>query len=251
MGRINIKSGDEVEKIKKACAIAGEALKKVGKRVKPGVSTEDLDKFAEKLIRDNGAFPVFLGYRGYKHATCMSVNEEIVHGIPGKRILQEGDVIKIDVGTKINGYCGDTAASFPVGKISKKAQKLLKTGKDSLKAAIKQARPGNHLGDVSAAVERVAKNGGYTVVRDLYGHGIGKELHEDPLVPNYGTPGEGPKLKPGMVFAIEPMLNIGGYKIRTLSDGWTVITADKSLSCHFEHTILITEGEPKVLTQVR
>lgn len=237
-------------KNKKACAIAGSVLKKVGKAVKVGITTEDLDSLAEKLIRAAGAFPVFIGYRGYKHATCISINEEIVHGIPGKRVVQEGDIVSIDVGTNIDGYCGDTAATFPVGKISKTASKLLRAGKESLKAAIRQARAGNFLGDISSAVERVAKGKGFSVVRELYGHGIGKELHEDPLIPNFGNPGEGIKLKAGMTLAIEPMLNVGGWKIRTLSDGWTVITADKSLSCHFEHTVLITEGEPVILTQV-
>ncbi|MEA3494221.1 MAG: type I methionyl aminopeptidase [Candidatus Margulisiibacteriota bacterium] len=238
-------------KNKKACAIAGSALKKVGKAIKVGMTTKDLDNLAEKLIREAGAIPVFIGYRGYKHATCISINEEIVHGIPGKRVIQEGDLVSVDVGAKIDGYCGDTAATFPVGKMTKTATKLLRAGKEALRAGIKQARAGNHLGDISAAVERVAKERGFSVVRDLYGHGIGKELHEDPLIPNFGNPGEGIKLKEGMTLAIEPMLNVGGWKIRTLSDGWTVITADKSLSTHFEHTILITEGEPEILTQVR
>ena len=251
MGQIELKSRDEIKRMRKACAIAAAVLEKVGKAVEIGVTTEDLDKLAEKLIRKKHAIPVFIGYRGYKNATCISVNEEIVHGIPGKRIIKDGDLVKIDVGVKIDGFCGDTAFTFPVGKIDKKATKLMRAGKDALKAAIRQVRAGNHLGEVSAAVERVASSQGFSVVRDLYGHGIGANLHEDPLIPNYGKPGEGLKLQPGMVFAIEPMLNIGTWKIRTLSDGWTVITADKSLSCHFEHSVLITEGEPEILTQVR
>lgn len=249
MAGIKIKSAEEIEKIKKACAIVAETLELTGKEIKPGVTTKYLDSFAEKLIRAAGAIPVFIGYRGYRHATCISVNEEIVHGIPGERVLVEGDIVGLDVGAKINGYCGDTAATFPVGSVSKKATKLLRTTKLALKAGIKQARAGNHLGDISAAIEKIAEENGYSVVRELYGHGIGKDLHEDPLIPNFGRPGEGPKLKSGMVLAIEPMLNIGGWKIKTLDDGWTVITQDKSLSCHFEHSILITAKEAGILTQ--
>jgi methionyl aminopeptidase len=251
MGQIKTKSAEEIKRIRKACVICGWVLKKVGREVKAGVTTEDIDKLAEKLIREKGGIPVFIGYRGYKHATCTSVNEEIVHGIPGKRAIKDGDLVKIDVGVKWEGYCGDTAMTFPVGKIDKKQTKLVRAGKKALQAGIRQARAGNHLGDISSAIERVAKGEGFSVVRELFGHGIGAELHEDPLIPNFGNPGEGPKLAAGMVFAIEPMLNIGGWKIRTLSDGWTIITADHSLSCHFEHTILITEGEPEILTQVR
>jgi methionyl aminopeptidase len=250
MAGIKIKSAEEIEPIRKACAIVAWVLERIGTEVKPGITTEYLDSCAERLIREKGAVPVFIGYRGYRHATCLSVNEEIVHGIPGKRVLREGDIIGVDVGTKIDGFCGDTAATFPVGKIAKKTAKLLKAGKLALKAGIRQARAGNYLGDISAAIERVAKGNGYSVVRELYGHGIGADLHEDPLIPNFGRPGEGPKLKPGMVLAIEPMLNVGGWKIRTLEDGWTVVTEDRSLSCHFEHTILIREGEPEVLTKI-
>ena len=251
MGKIKTKSAEEIRRIKKACAIAGWVLKKVGREVRAGITTEDIDNLAEKLIREKGGIPVFIGYRGYKHATCTSVNEEIVHGIPGKRGVKEGDLLKIDVGVKWEGYCGDTAATFPVGKIGKKQTKLVRAGKKALQAGIRQARAGKHLGDISAAIERVAGDEGFSVVRELFGHGIGSELHEDPLIPNFGRPGEGPELAAGMVFAIEPMLNVGGWKIRTLDDGWTIITADQSLSCHFEHTILITEGEPEILTQVR
>ena len=250
MAGIKIKSAEEIERIRKACAIVGWVLEGIAKEVRPGVATEYLDSFAERLIKEKGAVPVFIGYRGYRHATCLSVNEEIVHGIPGKRVLREGDIIGVDVGTKINGFCGDTAATFPVGRIAKKTERLLRAGKLALKAGIRQARAGNHLGDISAAIERVAKENGYSVVRELYGHGIGADLHEDPLIPNFGRPGEGPKLKPGMVLAIEPMLNVGGWKIKTLEDGWTVVTEDRSLSCHFEHTVLIREGEPEVLTKV-
>ena len=250
MAGIKIKTADEIEQVRRACKIVGWVLAQTKQAIKPGVTTEYLDSLAEKLIREKGAYPVFIGYRGYRHATCTSVNEEIVHGIPGQRKLVEGDIISVDVGSKINGFCGDTAATFPVGKTAKKAAKLIRTTKEALQAGIKQARAGNYLGDISAAIQKVAEKNGYSVVRDLYGHGIGKELHEDPLIPNFGRPGEGPELKPGMCLAIEPMLNVGGSAIRTLSDGWTVVTADKSLSCHFEHTVLIKDGLAEVLTKV-
>ncbi len=249
MAEIKIKTAEEIEKIKKACAVVNWVLKRIGGEVGPGVTTEHLDSMAERLIREKKAVPVFIGYRGYRHATCISVNEEIVHGIPGKRILREGDIVSLDVGAKVDGYCGDAAATFPVGKISKKAAKLIRAGKLALRAGIKQARAGNHLGDISAAIQRVAEANGYSVVRELYGHGIGSDLHEDPLIPNFGRPGSGPVLKPGMALAIEPMLNMGGWKIKTLEDGWTVITEDRSLSCHFEHTVLVREGEPEILTK--
>jgi methionyl aminopeptidase len=249
MAGIKIKSAEEIENIKKACVIVAWVLRCLGREIRPGVTTEDLDSLAERLIREKGADPVFIGYRGYRHATCLSVNEEIVHGIPGKRVLKEGDIVGVDVGAKVNGYCGDTAATFPVGKISAQAAKLLREGREALKAGIRQARAGKHLGDISSAIQKVAEKNGYSVVRELYGHGIGADLHEDPLIPNFGRPGEGPELKAGMTLAIEPMLNVGGWKIQTLADGWTVVTQDRKLSCHFEHTVLITEKEPEILTK--
>ena len=249
MSGIKVKNADEVERIRKACAVVSSVLEQTGGLVKPGVTTEYLDTFAERLIREKGAEPVFIGYRGYRHATCISVNEEIVHGIPGKRVLQEGDIVSVDVGARVDGFCGDTAATFPVGKVSRQAARLLRTCRQALKAGIKLARGGNRLGDVSAAIQGVAEDNGYSVVRDLYGHGIGADLHEDPLIPNFGRAGSGPELKAGMTLAIEPMLIMGGWKIRTLGDGWTVVTGDRSLSCHFEHTVLITEGAAEVLTQ--
>ncbi|MBU1027297.1 MAG: type I methionyl aminopeptidase [Candidatus Margulisbacteria bacterium] len=249
MAKIKIKSAEEIEIMKEAGLILGEILSQVAHAVKPGVTTEDLDSLAEKLILQKECQPVFKGYRGYKHATCISVNEEVVHGIPGQRSLKEGDIIGLDIGLKLKGFCSDTAMTVAVGKVSKKAAKLLRIGKAALKAGIKQARAGNHLGDVSAAIEKIAEDNGYSVVRDLYGHGIGRDLHEDPLIPNFGFKGEGLELKPGMVLAIEPMLNIGGSKIETLSDGWTVVTADRELSCHFEHSVLVSEEGPEILTK--
>ncbi len=248
MAAIKIKSPEEIERVRKACAIASRVLEQTGKQIRAGVTTEYLDRFAENLIREEGAIPVFIGYRGYRYATCISVNEEIVHGIPGERALKEGDIVGLDVGVQIGGFCGDTAATFPVGKVSKKALKLLRAAKEALGAGIRQARSGKHLGDISAAIQRVAESRGFSVVRELYGHGIGRDLHEEPLVPNFGRPGEGPRLKPGMILAIEPMLNMGGWKIKTLEDGWTVITSDRNLSCHFEHTVLVREGEAEILT---
>jgi len=248
---ITIKSEEEIELMRKAGRVAAEVLDELRRKVKAGITTEELDKIGESLIRERKAEPVFIGYRGYRHATCVSLNEEVVHGIPGKKVLQEGDIVSLDVGTKAEGYCGDTAATFPVGKISAKAEKLLRVGKAALQAGIRQARAGNHLGDISHAIEKQAEKNGFSVVRELYGHGLGRDLHEDPLIPNYGKPGEGIELKPGMVLAIEPMVNAGGWKIRTLADGWTVVTEDGSLSCHFEHTVLVTEDEPEVLTWLK
>lgn len=236
--------------MKEVCSITAEALARTSGEIKEGVTTEYLDSFAERLIRERKAVPVFIGYRGYRHATCISVNEEVVHGIPSRRVIQAGDIVSLDVGAKLSGYCGDTAATFPVGKVVKKTLKLVRAGEQALQAGIKQARAGNHLGDISSAIQKIAEKNGFSVVRDLYGHGVGVDLHEDPLIPNYGRPGEGPELKPGMTLAIEPMLNIGGWKIKTLDDGWTVITEDRSLSCHFEHTVLITDGDPEILTAI-
>ena len=248
MGIIKLKTGEEIERMRVAGRITGEVLAEIGKSLRAGQTTAEIDSRAEKLIREKGAEPVFLGYRGYRHATCISINNEIVHGIPGDRVVRDGDIVSLDVGAKINGYCGDAAATFPIGKVSAKAEKLLRVGRACLKAAIRQARADKHLGDISHAVETLAESNGFSVVRDLYGHGIGRDLHEDPLVPNYGRPGEGIELKPGMIIAIEPMLNTGGWRIKTLADGWTVVTEDGGLSCHFEHTVLITEDEPEIMT---
>lgn len=251
MGTIKLKSDEEVALLRVSGRVAAEVLARLSREVRAGITTEELDGIGEKHIRDRGAEPVFIGYRGYRHATCISVNEEVVHGVPGKKVLQEGDLVSLDVGVKIGGYIGDIAATFPIGKIAGKAEKLLRTGKEALQSAIRQARPGKHLGDISFAIQRLAEKNGFSVVRDLYGHGVGTDLHEDPLIPNYGQPGEGPELRPGMVLAIEPMLNVGGWRIKTLSDGWTVVTEDGSLSCHFEHTVLVTEGDPEILTRLR
>lgn len=251
MGTIKLKVGDEIEKMRISNRIAAEVLEEASKSIRTGITTAELDQIAEKIIREKNAEPVFIGYRGFRHATCISVNSEVVHGIPGGRVLQVGDIVSFDIGVKKDGYCGDTAATFPIGVISGKAQKLLRVGKEALKAAIRQARAGKHLGDVSHAIQAQAEKNGFSVVRDLYGHGVGRDLHEDPLIPNFGKVGEGPELKLGMVLAIEPMINVGGWRVKTLSDGWTVVTEDGGLSCHFEHTVIITEGDPEILTLLR
>jgi len=251
MGTIKLKTEEEIARLRVAGRIAAEVLAELGKAVKPGISTSELDRIGERFIREKGAEPVFIGYRGYRHATCISVNEEVVHGIPGGKILREGDLVSVDVGVRKDGYCGDVAATFPAGKISGRAEKLLRVGKVALQNAIRQARAGKYLGEISYAVQREAEKNGFSVVRELYGHGVGRDLHEDPLIPNFGKPGEGPELKPGMALAIEPMINVGGWKIRTLSDGWTVVTEDGSLSCHFEHMVLVTKGDPEVLTWLK
>ncbi|MFA5839093.1 MAG: type I methionyl aminopeptidase [Candidatus Margulisiibacteriota bacterium] len=247
---IKLRTAEEIENIKKACQIVAEVLEEIKTEVKAGVLTENLDKLAEEKIRARGAYPVFLGYHGYKNATCISINNEIVHGIPGKRVIKDGDIVSLDIGAKIEGYCGDAAITILVGEVCKAAAKLVKTCRQSLEKGIRQVRAGNHLGDISSAIQKHAEKEGYSVVRELYGHGVGEDLHEDPLIPNFGNPGEGPILKPGMVLAIEPMLNIGSWKIRTLDDGWTIVTADGSLSSHFEHTVLVTEKGSEILTKI-
>lgn len=245
---IILKTPQEIEKIREASRIVAKVLRNIEKEIVPGVRTIELDHVAEEMIIKAGAKPVFKGYRGYRFATCISVNDEVVHGIPGEKRLKEGDIVGFDVGVVVDGCIGDGARTFPVSKVSKAALKLIKCAKKALEKAIAQARVSNHLGDISHAIEKQAHGNGYTVVRDLYGHGVGRELHEDPLIPNFGNPGTGPLLRPNMVLAIEPMLNAGGSKIVTLDDGWTVVTEDAGLSAHFENTILITEKGPEILT---
>jgi methionyl aminopeptidase len=246
---IILKSEEEIKLLRESSRIVAEVLKKLRELVKPGVSTMELDSFAEKLIKERGAIPAFKGYKDYPATLCASINEGVVHGIPGPRRLREGDIISLDLGAKINGYYGDAAITVPVGKISKKAKKLLRVTEEALYRAIEQAKEGNRLYDISYAVQSFAEeNGFFSVVRDFVGHGIGKDLHEDPQIPNFGKPGSGPRLKAGMVFAIEPMINIGDYRVKVLSDGWTVVTVDSNLSAHFEHTIAITKSGPCILS---
>jgi len=244
-----VKTDTEIEKIKKACRVAADVLGDLKKVVRVGITTAEINEIAEDLFKKKGAIPAFKGYRGYKYATCLSVNEEVVHGIPGDRVLKNGDIIGVDVGAIVDGYYGDNAETFPVGEITAKEKRLLSATRSALYKGIAQASEGKHLGDISNAIEEEAKKNGFSVVRDLYGHGIGSSLHEDPLVPNFGKKGTGIALKAGMAIAIEPMLNIGGPEIKTLEDGWTIVTADGGLSAHFEHSILITKGAPIILTR--
>jgi methionyl aminopeptidase len=246
---ISIKSKTEVEKMRIAGRITGDALKMIEAYIKPGVSTAELDRLIHKFFTSKGATPSFLNYAGFPKSICASINEQVVHGIPNKHvILREGDIISIDVGACINGYNGDAARTFAVGKISDEAQRLIDVTKESFFRGIKYAKHGNKLGDVSAAIQEYVEANGYSVVRDLVGHGIGKKLHEDPSVPNFGHAGRGVKLASGMTLAIEPMVNMGSYEVEQLDDGWTVVSEDGSLSAHYENTVLITPNECEILT---
>jgi methionyl aminopeptidase len=248
------KSRAEIEKMYRAGQLVGKLLRELCALVKQGVTTQELDEFAERYIRAAGAIPTFKGYRGYPYSICTSVNEQVVHGFPSNRKLQEGDIISIDCGATLDGYVGDSAVTVPVGKISQEAERLIEVTRESLYRAIDKMRVGNRLYDVSFAVQAFVEPLGYTVVRDFCGHGIGTAMHEDPQVPNYapsGRPGTGPKLREGWVLAIEPMVNIGTEKVRIERDNWTVTTIDGKLSAHFEHTVAITADGPWILTELR
>ena len=249
-GGITIKSNKELQYMELAGSIVGSALTLLKKSVEPGITTKELDTIAYKEITKLGAKPTFKGYRGFPASICASVNEEIVHGIPGKRVLKDGDIIKMDVGATINGFIGDAAVSVAVGKVSLNAKKLMDATEESLKKGINAAQPGNRIGDIGTAVQTYGESLGYGIVREFVGHGVGRHLHEEPQVPNYRDPskGPGPILKPGMCIAIEPMLNIGGWETLILDDDWTVVTKDGTLSSHFEHTIAITDDGPQILT---
>ena len=248
---IVLKTSHELELMKTACRISAEALQLAGEAVKPGVSTWEIDKVAYDYIIKQGAEPNFLGLYGFPGTACISINDEVIHGIPSKkRILKPGDIVSIDLGAKINGYNGDNAATFAVGEISPEAQRLCDTTKESLYKGIEAAVAGGRVGDIGHAVQEYCESRGYGVVREYEGHGVGTKLHEDPGVPNFGTAGRGIRLLPGMTIAIEPMINEGTYKVKQLSDGWTVKTADGKLSAHFEHTVAITDNGPVILTRV-
>lgn len=246
---IALKTRFEIEEIRKSCIIAISVLDVLKTFIQPGITCQELDEIAERLILEKGAIPAFKGYRGYPATLCTSVNEEIVHGIPNKRKLKEGDIISLDLGVKLNGFYGDCAITLPVGKISEEAERLLKVTEDSLYIGIKQAVIGNRLYDISFAIQSWVEENGFSVIREFVGHGIGRELHEEPQVPNFGIPHHGIRLEEGMVFALEPMVSAGSSKIKILSDGWTAVTADGSLAAHFEHTIAVTKDGPKILTQ--
>ena len=245
---IILKSRDEIEKMRAASQVVALALAGLAEKVRPGVTTGELDRFAEDVLRSHGAVPSFLGYKGYPSAACISINCEVVHGIPGSRRLEEGDIVGIDLGAIVNGYHGDSAITVPVGQVSAEAARLMKVTREALFAGIKMAEAGNRLGDVSHAIQKHAESRGYSVVRDLVGHGIGRTMHEEPQVPNFGPPGRGPLLEAGMTLAIEPMINAGGYQVETLADGWTMVTKDRRLSAHFEHTVAVTENGADILT---
>lgn len=250
---ITIKSPREIEAMAEAGRIVGETLALMARTVKPGLSTEQLDDLAEEFIRSHpGASPSFKGLYDFPKSLCISINDEIVHGIPSpKRVLEDGDIVSVDCGVCIEGLHGDSAVTLPVGEVGSDARKLLEVTQESLMAGVAQARTGNHVGDIGHAVQRVAEGAGFSVVRELVGHGIGSSFHEEPQVPNFGKPKRGPRLMRGMTIAIEPMINIGGPSIRTLDDKWTVVTQDGSLSAHFEHTVAIGENgdPPRILTQ--
>ncbi len=245
---IMIKSQDEIRQMTDACRIARRVLDEVSALVAPGMTTGELDRRAGEIIEAHGARSAFLGYRGYPGTICISINEEIVHGIPGDRRIQYGDIVSLDVGVSYRGWIGDNATTVAVGQVSEEVRSLMEAGREALEAGIRQARAGRRVGDISHAIEEVAVGRGYNVVREFVGHGVGRKLHEDPQIPNYGPAGRGPLLKPGMTLAIEPMVNLGAGGVRVLEDGWTVVTADGGPSVHFEHTVAVTEGDPEILT---
>ncbi len=242
------KSPDELERMGRAGRIVAETLALVGEHARAGVTTAELDELAEEFIDGQGGYPTFKGYRGYPAATCISPNSMIVHGIPGPHELADGDILSVDVGVTLDGFVADSAFTFPIGEISDEAERLLEAGQAALVAGIEQCRPGNRLSDISHAVQHVTEQAGFSVVRSLVGHGVGRSMHEDPQIPNYGQPGRGPVLAEGMTFAIEPMINAGGPDIVVHDDEWSISTADGSLSAHFEHTVAVTATGPRILT---
>ena len=248
---IILKSNDEIALMKKAGKIVGETLLLLEKEVKPGVTTAELDMIAEEFITKHGAKPSFKGLYGFPSSLCISVNEQVIHGFPGSYVLKEGDIVSVDCGACIDGFHGDAARTFPVGNISKEAQRLIDITRDSFFKGIEYAKVGNRLSDISYEIQSYVEAAGFSVVRDFVGHGIGRNVHEDPNVPNFGKSGRGPKLQEGMVLAIEPMVNAGTYKVKTLKDGWTVVTADNSLSAHYENTVAILSDGPEILTLIK
>ena len=251
-GVVTLKSAREIERMRASGRVVAEVLEALEAEIRPGVATVDLDRLAESIIgRYEGARPAFKGYGGFPASICASVNDEVVHGIPSEsRRLEAGDIVGIDVGVLMDGYHADAARTFAVGPVSEETRRLLSVTRSALEAGIGAAQPGARLGDVSAAIQTVAETAGFSIVRDLVGHGIGQHLHEDPQVPNFGVEGRGLELEPGLVIAIEPMVNVGGCEVRTLEDAWTIVTIDGSLSAHFEHTVAITESGPDILTRV-
>ena len=246
---IYLKTDEEIELLRENNVLVSQTLAEVGRHIRPGVTTLELDRIAEEFIRAHGAVPAFLGYQGFPASLCISVNEQVVHGIPSADcVLEEGDIVSVDCGTFMKGFVGDSAYTFAVGEVAEEVRQLMEVTKEALYKGTAQARAGNRVGDVSAAVQEHAERFGYGVVRELEGHGLGRKMHEDPGVPNYGARGRGPLLKEGMVICIEPMINMGTWKVVWLEDKWTVVTKDHKPSAHYENTILITDGEPEILT---
>ena len=245
---ITIKNGHDIEAMRQACRITAAARALAGEMVRPGVRTKEIDKAVHDFIVSQGAKPSFLNYNGFPASACISVNGTVIHGIPGNYALKEGDIVSVDVGAFYKGFHGDCAATFPCGTISAEAEKLIAVTKQSFFEGIRFATPGHRVSDISHAIQTYVESNGFSVVRAFVGHGVGAHLHEDPEVPNYGAPGRGPRLLPGMTIAVEPMVNEGTYDVRVLKDGWTTVTADGKLSAHYENTVLITDGEPEILT---
>jgi methionyl aminopeptidase len=243
------KSAAEVARIAAAGRVLAECLELLAGAARPGVTTAELDQLAEPFIRERGGEPTFLGYRGFPASICASPNDMVVHGIPGRYAAVEGDLLSLDVGVTLDGYVADSAVSLPIGTVDAEARRLMDVTRESLEAGLTECRPGRRLGDVSHAVQEVVEAAGFSVVRSLVGHGVGRTMHEDPQIPNYGDPGRGPRLEEGMVFAIEPMVNAGGHEVYVAEDGWSIYTSDGTLSAHFEHTVAVTKGGPSVLTR--
>ena len=246
---IELKTPDELQRMRHAGAIVARLLQHLAGRVAPGIKTKELEAASRAFIEASGAEPAFLGYRGFPATVCVSVNEEVVHGIPGERVIKAGDVVSIDAGVKYEGLFSDAALTVAVGRVSARAQRLIEATRQALEEAIAQVRPANRLSDISHAVQQTVEREGFGIVRDFVGHGIGRALHEEPPIPNYGAPHAGPRLQPGMVLAIEPMVTMGRWDVDVLEDGWTAVTRDRSLAAHFEHTVAVTERGPEVLTR--
>jgi len=247
---IILKSQEEIEKIALSCRIVAKTLDYLRDKVNPGITTREIERLAEDFIRANNAMPAFKGYRGYPASICASVNNEVIHGIPSNRVLEEGDILGIDLGVYKDGFYGDAAYTFPVGKVDSEVERLLRVTEESLNIGIEKAREDNRVSDISYSIQKHIEANGFSVVRAFVGHGIGRNLHEDPQIPNFGSPGRGPRLRSGMTLAIEPMVNEGGHEVVVIDDGWTAITLDGKLSAHFEHTILVTSDKPRILTKI-
>lgn len=246
---IILKSPEEIRLLRRAGRLVADAHALVAELVRPGVTTAELDEAVEALIRKAGGVPTFKGYQGYPASICTSVDHEVIHGIPGPRRLEEGQILSVDIGATLDGFVGDSAWTYPVGQIAPEAQRLLETTEEALYRGIEAARPGNRISDIGHAVQTFVESRGFSVVREFVGHGVGRQMHEDPQVPNFGPPGRGPRIKEGMCLAIEPMVNLGRHHVRILDDQWTAVTVDGSLSAHFEHTIIVTRDGPEILTR--